>query len=1301
MKSKFSKIMGIGFALVLIVSMMVFALPASAGPYADLEPAAPNVWAEFVPTPGVTGGWFFDPAITGIGPIAEAINGDLFAYVAGTAATPANPGTDDIFKSVEVYGGRIWSASPIPLYYTGGPVVDMVCSEMSEDVLYVTDGNYVYKSVNGGMSFFIVAENSLEILILGDCGSAFTITGGTTITCLDVAYNANGDSFVFIGVTVTDAATPSAGEPSVLYINEAGYPSEWTDLNLSCFRAITGNPGGYTPYSIGADPNFATTKKTYVAVTNSLIAHLTFQAGGYVDCVPGDIGLPVVGFDVTDTGILHSYNNTIRTWEVLMDDATDTFDTTGAVTITGGTGAGTTTAAAVIGSTYIVSTVGIVCGWDQVDELFWNCDAANHFDIIHASRFAFPDDFADTGAMFIGVVGTGDDDLVTGGTQPYGGDVYSAYDTVPPAQDALDLNVQGFTSGCLGLAHANICSLDMYGGTDDGSLIAGAYNNYQPLAGANIGTNVWYSTDGGWTWGASAKDPTGVDLTYVIWYADTALAGTNDCGCAISMSCGDVVGQYWNQIALVDTDIDEVLDLTHAPGYLDGSSTMYVLTYDEDTCSALNATSLWRWDGTYWERVYSSQSWEYALMMEWVEASPDFNDTGCVYLANSNFQMFRTQDQGCSWRILSYPCAPLPTISAWIVVDEETVLAAGAFNATPANSAPGTIFKTTRHGTRPWSASPVLTAAGAQATSNGVDFDLSPNIGTDTSVLFSDNKGQVFISQDLGATWAEIADIVGSASFNNDMHNTYCVFDPGYGTAGDPGVNMIYAAGGPLVGRCAINADALMAKQDWVYISTAAATCDAFALQEATGIDAAGDTALYVADLGAVSGTPIAVTVDGTLNIKGDASGITDTITIGAPIVVTITPTGGTSFTAGESVTVIGSTLTYTLAGTTVAGTLTFQGLTSGATGTGTLPATLAYAAGTDGETVTVTGSSLIAAVTGTGVTTNLTGVWRTLNPMDLMPPVFPPMVEWELLPLGGSHLLKHPQAGVILTNPLGVFPDDLWLTAGSNVLWALDYEENSSLDDIYVWIDPLATPVIQMAPADGALLATSTTATIEWEPLDAATSYEVFIYSFCPTCPDNMVIFDSFETALTCIVIEGLTPGTKYFWKVRVACNDPYVSKWSDLRSFDTALSTVPYLCSPFCGQDDVILTTNYSWDAVIGAGSYEVQVVAASADGTADWTGAIAYTSDTNAMASIPGLEYSTVYYWRVRAVSDGVYSAWAVCIFTTADQPAEPVAPVSPVDVIIEEITPMWIWVIIGIGGALTIAVVILIVSTRRVP
>ena len=50
------------------------------------------------------------------------------------------------------------------------------------------------------------------------------------------------------------------------------------------------------------------------------------------------------------------------------------------------------------------------------------------------------------------------------------------------------------------------------------------------------------------------------------------------------MSCGDEVGKYWNQISLITMSIDQAWDLTHAPGYVFDDTTMYVLTFDEDTC---------------------------------------------------------------------------------------------------------------------------------------------------------------------------------------------------------------------------------------------------------------------------------------------------------------------------------------------------------------------------------------------------------------------------------------------------------------------------------------------------------------------------------------------------------------------------------------------------------------------------------------------------------------------------------------------------------------------------------------------
>ena len=51
---------------------------------------------------------------------------------------------------------------------------DMVVSSLYEDVAYATDGNYVFKTMDGGNNWAIVAEDSLETVLLGVCGPAVT-----------------------------------------------------------------------------------------------------------------------------------------------------------------------------------------------------------------------------------------------------------------------------------------------------------------------------------------------------------------------------------------------------------------------------------------------------------------------------------------------------------------------------------------------------------------------------------------------------------------------------------------------------------------------------------------------------------------------------------------------------------------------------------------------------------------------------------------------------------------------------------------------------------------------------------------------------------------------------------------------------------------------------------------------------------------------------------------------------------------------------------------------------------------------
>jgi hypothetical protein len=1036
------------------------------------------------------------------------------------------------YEDVDVY------ETDTDVYSHPGPIRDMVCSSIDEDVAYATDGNFVYKTDDGGDTWDFLARDSLETRLEGECGCC---VDDCAITSIDVAYDADDNPFVFIGTRVhtgddlTDNPTDSCDEDQiypgdVLYIGEAGYPANWTSLNLPCFHG-----GGYDALAVGCAPDWADTKETYVVVTTD------------------------------DDGDDHNSH------------------------------------------TWVVYTKGTVCGWYEFAELLWDCDSDNYDDILLASRIGFPDDWEDTETLFVGVV----DDW---GNCPSGlsggdmGDVYMATDG-----DALDMNVAGITTGCQGKEAVNILSLDVCGDTDSAALIAGEFCN----------TNVWYSTDGGWSWDDSNKDPTGQGLTYVIWHGDcaeTALAATAGCECAVSKTCtsDDVedVGESWNQISLIATSIDVVRFLGFSPGYVcEDTDTMFMVTYSGENCCN-DTNSVWRYDGEYWERVFlaegtrhdyggygahSNESWMLGV-------SPDFNTTNCVYIANDDFDMFRTTDAGCSWDELSFPCAPRPELWVMEVIDEDTVIA-GVYDY---DDGAYEVWKTDRHGARPWKEYDLPTDV-----CEPVDLALEPGYEDPGSILLGDECSNVCISEDGGETWDLVGDFYTDV-MDTSTYATWVVFDPGYATN-----HIIYAAAGNCVARCVIDPDEDWADQEWEVMC-----CDIMP-RTFWGIAAVGDTALYVVD-------------------------------------------------SDEAV----------------------------------------Y----DGDDI------------------EDGGVLRSLNPDadDVDDVVFERIGPG--LDSGANPQLRR-----------------LWITCDTsddgcaeNVLWSLERVYADS-ENVWVYEDTLAVPVVLNLPVDEQKLTKTTEATLSWNELCGADCYEVALWSYCAECPDEKLDVDlclecipnayilecapeamfcyGYEgccwgiyeddkyigeccpcTSDTCIVVDGLEPGTTYYWKVRVCQGKPTLSKWSEERSFTTALLPVPFadLCSPACGSQDIILTPNFAWGAVSGATGYEVQL-----SPTETFTaGVIKGKTTVNAWVCPETLEYATTYYWRVRAEKDSIYSDWTYCMFTTMSEPVAPTPPVvveqvppSPAPVInippTKMITPTWIYAIIGVGAALAIVVIVLIVRTRRPP
>ena len=128
------------------------------------------------------------------------------------------------------------------------------------------------------------------------------------------------------------------------------------------------------------------------------------------------------------------------------------------------------------------------------------------------------------------------------------------------------------------------------------------------------------------------------------------------------MCCGeDYPCEFWNQISLISTDIDCVESIDHSPGYLSGDSeTLFMLTKrcaDFDWCCWWNLeefndycgpnVSVFRYDGTYWERVFLPASGTDVSPFGWsVKVSPDFNTTNSVYVGQTDFDFWRTTDAG-------------------------------------------------------------------------------------------------------------------------------------------------------------------------------------------------------------------------------------------------------------------------------------------------------------------------------------------------------------------------------------------------------------------------------------------------------------------------------------------------------------------------------------------------------------------------------------------------------------------------------------------------------------------------------
>jgi hypothetical protein len=282
------------------------------------------------------------------------------------------------------------------------------------------------------------------------------------------------------------------------------------------------------------------------------------------------------------------------------------------------------------------------------------------------------------------------------------------------------------------------------------------------------------------------------------------------------------------------------------------------------------------------------------------------------------------------------------------------------------------------------------------------------------------------------------------------------------------------------------------------------------------------------------------------------------------------------------------------------------------------------------------------------------------------------------------------------------IIAENLWGTTGSNILWTFTNPEDEydvtpgDLGDLGIWAleDFLTGAVDLVSPADGSRIASSSKATLEWEEMDTAGKYEL-----------GGDFEDVTATTKTKVDVSGLSDNTTYDWKVRVST--PWTSRWSDMWEF-TTLDEVntPVNMVPENGLQNAPLKPSFMWSDVSGATNYTFEL---STDPTfATTTGTATTTVNAYTWAGA-NLAEDTDYYWRVRAYnsSTGGVSDWCLSNFHTRMAPTDPVVVTQTTTNITltqqpaeTPETPAYIWIIIVIGAILTIAVIVLIVRTRRV-
>ncbi|MFC1977529.1 hypothetical protein ACFLWS_04615 [Chloroflexota bacterium] len=356
-------------------------------------------------------------------------------------------------------------------------------------------------------------------------------------------------------------------------------------------------------------------------------------------------------------------------------------------------------------------------------------------------------------------------------------------------------------------------------------------------------------------------------------------------------------------------------------------------------------------------------------------------------------------------------------------------------------------------------------------------------------------------------------------------------------------------------------------------------------------------------------------------------------------------------------------------------------------------------------------------------------GIWRSTNFDADINGIYPPRFELTQAGLSNGDKVDYNKA-ISLDEGRGFFCQN----DGAGVAYT---------NYFILFVDSLQKAPAQDAPEDGEVNAgvslntqdLQMTVILTWNQVAGATSYQ---YQVSRDKDFSAIFGQGFSTGNEVRVRDHIA-GQQYYWRVRVAgdatpntatdfpfVGAPLVSPWSKTFSYTVGSSheAAFKISGPAVGATGVALQPTFTWAPLGGAVGYEIMVSEDKDFAIIEWS----HTADQTFFKPEETLRYNTTYYWRVRGILTESYlsgktiipavgSPWSTGIITTMAKPVEvappvvitpPATPAPPEIKVIEVPMPApapaipsgLLYAIVGIGAVLVIALIVLIVRTRRV-